>query len=47
MRAQEFLVERWTARTVRDYFDSKENKHYLSSLVIHKGKCLLAIKKNL
>ena len=25
MRAQEFLVERWTARTVRDYFDSKEN----------------------
>ena len=26
MRAQEFLIERWTARTVRDYFDSKENK---------------------
>jgi len=25
MRAQEFLIERWTARTVRDYFDSKEN----------------------
>ena len=25
MRAQEFLVERWTARTVKDYFDSQTN----------------------
>ena len=25
MRAYEFLVERWTARTVRDYFDSQHN----------------------
>lgn len=25
MRASEFLIERWTARTVKDYFNSQEN----------------------